>query len=229
MSFLTGTRTPAPSIGAAVSAMTVNRSFIWMAIGTLISALVASTVAGSAELTATVAGAFGPIVIAQLAAALLFGFLLNRLSPTVLVGLFAGYAALTGLTFGVIVQAYTESSVTLAFGAAVVAFTGAAIYGATTRRSLDSIGGILAMALFGIIGASLLNLLLGSSGLDFLIALGSVAVFTALAAYNTQRALDGRLGHAVGAERASIAIAFALYLDLVNLVLAFLRLFGRRR
>ena len=53
------------------------------------------------------------------------------------------FAASFGLTVGLIVQSYTAASVTAAFLGASAMFGAAAIYGATTRRSLASIGPVL--------------------------------------------------------------------------------------
>jgi FtsH-binding integral membrane protein len=145
-------------------------------------------------------------------------------------GLFFAYAALNGLTFGLIFTVYTLPSVGAAFFSAAAMFGGAALYGAVTKRSLAGLGGVLTMALFGIIGASIVNLFLGWSTLSFLIALVGVVVFTALTAYHVQRIQSGQLALAVGStEKAAVMGALLLYLDFVNLFLMLLRLFGSRR
>ena len=89
------------------------------------------------------------------------------------------------------------------------------------------------MSLIGLIIASVINLFLGSSGLQFLICVIGVLLFAALTAYDTQKIK--RLAMVMGEEDASLAGkvavigALALYLDFINLFLYLLQLFGRRR
>ena len=87
------------------------------------------------------------------------------------------------------------------------------------------------MALFGIIIASLVNIFMRSSGLQWVISLVTVGVFTGLTAYDTQKIM--RIAeHADDSESfAKVAIlgALELYLDFINIFLALLRLFGKSR
>ena len=85
------------------------------------------------------------------------------------------------------------------------------------------------MALFGIVIASVVNLFFRSTGLDWLISLVTVGVFTGLTAYDTQK-LYAIAERADGSEvfaRAAIIGALELYLDFINIFLALLRLFGK--
>ena len=109
-------------------------------------------------------------------------------------------------------------------------FGGAAIYGATTKRSLASLGGILFMALIGLLVGSVVNIFLASSALTWLISLVGVVLFTALTAYDVQRIQNGDLAVATGSmEKAAVLGALHLYLDFINLFLFMLRLFGGNR
>jgi hypothetical protein len=105
------------------------------------------------------------------------------------------------------------------------------LYGYTTRTDLSPIGSFLIMGLFGIIIASLVNIFLASSALQFAISVIGVVVFAGLTAWDTQRIKemynsmddDGAMG------RKAIMGALSLYLDFINLFLMMLRLFGDRR
>jgi FtsH-binding integral membrane protein len=109
-------------------------------------------------------------------------------------------------------------------------FGAAAVYGATTKRSLASLGGILFMGLVGLIVASVLNLFLHSSQVSWIISIVGVVLFTALTAYDVQRIQAGDLAAQTGSiEKAAVIGALRLYLDFINLVLFLLRLFGGRR
>ena len=106
----------------------------------------------------------------------------------------------------------------------------AAIYGATTRRSLAGIGPILMMGLIGILVVSLLNLFLHNAGVSWAISVVGVVIFTALTAYDVQRIQNGTFAAAIGSmEKAAVVGALVLYLDFINLFLFLLRLTGGGR
>ena len=205
-------------------------AFGWMFAGLLLTAGVSYLVSTSPTITAAAVNLWLPLLIGQfvLAMALIAG--INRFTPLVSLLLFFVYAATMGLTIGVIVQFYAEESVAAAFLSASAMFGAAAFYGRITRRDLSGIGSIAFMGLIGIIVASLLNIFLHSSGLNWLISVVGVLVFAVLTAWDVQRITNGQLAAVMkSAERASVFAAFQLYLDFINLFLLFLRLFGRSR
>jgi FtsH-binding integral membrane protein len=87
------------------------------------------------------------------------------------------------------------------------------------------------MGLFGIIIASLVNLFLKSSGLDFAISAIGVIVFAGLTAWDTQRIKEmyDASDDSNSAGRKAVMGALSLYLDFINLFLMLLRLVGDRR
>jgi len=108
-------------------------------------------------------------------------------------------------------------------------FGAAAVYGAVTKRSLAGIGGFLFMGLIGLMVAMLVNLIVGSSAVTWLISVVGVVIFTALTAYDVQRIQQGNLAAQTGSmEKAAVMGALSLYLDFINLFLFMLRLFGGR-
>ena len=110
-------------------------------------------------------------------------------------------------------------------------FAAMAVYGTVTKSSLSSFGKFFAMALVGIIIASLVNFLLRSPMLDWFLSIITVVIFTGLTAYDAQKML-AVIGNASDDEmfrKASVIGALDLYLDFINIFLAMLRLFGRRR
>jgi hypothetical protein len=102
------------------------------------------------------------------------------------------------------------------------------VYGTVTRRDLSSWGSFLFMGLLGVVIASVVNVFLRSDMMSFVISCVAVVVFTGLAAYDTQKL---RAFARAGGGAAAMAVngALTLYLDFVNLFLALLRLFGKRR
>ena len=89
---------------------------------------------------------------------------------------------------------------------------------------------MLGMGVIGLIVASVVNLLLGSSPLGWIIALVGVVLFTVLTAYDVQRIIAGDYAAMTGSvEKASVLGALHLYIDFINIFLFLLRLIGGRR
>jgi FtsH-binding integral membrane protein len=177
----------------------------------------------------------GPLMIVLLLGTLglvfFISFRINRLQYTTALTLFMIYAGLLGVTLSSVFMAYTGASVTRVFFISAAAFGALSLYGYTTQRDLSAMGSFMIMGLFGIIIASLVNLFLKSSGLDWAISIIGVGVFAGLTAWDTQRikeVYDSRDDdNTVG--RKVVMGALSLYLDFINLFLMLLRLVGDRR
>jgi FtsH-binding integral membrane protein len=215
---------------AGAQAAYLTQSFGWMFAGLLLTAAVAALVQTNTSLIAFARENFLLLFFGQLAVVWVISLGIGRINATVALGLFFIYAASLGLTVGLIVSIYTTASVATAFLSASAMFGGAALYGATTKRSLVGIGGFLSMAVFGLVVAIVVNVFLGSDTIGYVISIIGVVVFTALTAYNVQRIQSGDLVAAYGSvEKASVIGALSLYLDFINLFLFLLRIFGSRR
>lgn len=208
----------------------LTQAFVWMFAGLLVTAGVAAVVQSNERLVEFAAGNFFILLIVQLGIVLGISAAINRISAVAALGLFFVYAASLGITIGLIVTAYPAASVVTAFLSASAMFGAAALYGATTQRSLAGLGGILFMGLIGLIVASLLNIFLASSTITWIISLVGVVIFTALTAYDVQRIQAGDIAARTGSmEKAAVIGALHLYLDFINLFLFMLRLFGGNR
>jgi FtsH-binding integral membrane protein len=215
---------------AELSNRFLTQAFGWMFAGLLLTAGVAFFVQTSDTLLRFALQWFWILFIAQLGIVLAISAGISRMSATAALGLFFVYAASLGLTIGLIVTAYTGASVAVAFLSASAMFGAAALYGATTKRSLAGLGGILFMGLIGIVVASVINIFLGSSMISWIVSVIGVVIFTALTAYDVQRIQAGDLAAQTGSiEKAAVIGALRLYLDFINLFLFLLRLFGGRR
>jgi FtsH-binding integral membrane protein len=170
------------------------------------------------------------VIFAPLAMVFLLSFGIQRLSVGAAQLAFWAYAALMGVSLSAIFLVYTGQSITQVFFVTAAAFGALSLYGYTTQRDLSPIGSFLIMGVFGIIIASLVNIWLASSALQFAVSVIGVLVFAGLTAYDTQRIKemydvndDGTL-----AGRKAIMGALSLYLDFINLFMMLLQLFGRR-
>jgi FtsH-binding integral membrane protein len=208
----------------------LSQAFGWMFAGLLLTAGVAALVSTQTGLQQAIRPFWFLLVFGQLGLSLAIQALMPRLTATLGLGLFFVFAGTMGITVGIIVSLYRVESVITSFLAASAMFGAAAVYGATTKRSLTSLGGFLFMGMIGLIVASIVNLFLGSSPLGWIIALIGVIVFTVYTAYDVQRISYGDYAAALGSvEKASVIGAIHLYINFVNLFLFLLRLMGSRR
>ena len=170
------------------------------------------------------------IMFAPLAMVMWMSFRINKMSPAKARTLFYIYAAMMGISLSTILLAFTGASVARAFFITAGAFAGLSIFGYTTKRDLTAMGGFLIVGVFGLILASIVNIFVQSSGMEFLISIVGVLLFAGLTAYDTQKiksmyyAGDSR----DAAARKSIFGALTLYLDFVNMFLFMVQLLGNR-
>jgi uncharacterized protein len=158
-------------------------------------------------------------------------FGINRMSPATARLLFFVYAAALGLSLSTIFLAYTQTSITRVFFISAASFGALSLWGYTTQRDLTGMGSFLFMGLIGVVIASLVNIFLKSSGLDWIISIVGILVFAGLTAYDTQKIKEMYDPHEDGTVtgRKAVMGALSLYLDFINLFLMLLRLFGDRR
>ena len=170
-------------------------------------------------------------ILAPLALVFFISARINTMSAEAARGWFFFYAALVGVSLSIIFHIYTQSSITRVFFISAAAFGALSIWGYSTQRDLSGFGTFLFMGLIGIIIASLVNLFLRSSGLDWMISIIGVGVFAGLTAYDTQRikGMYDRGDDATSAGRKAVMGALSLYLNFINLFMMLLRLMGGRR
>ena len=127
------------------------------------------------------------VMFAPLGLVMLMGFGFNKLSISTLMIVFILYSLLTGMSLSFIFLAYSASSITMTFFITAGTFGTMALLGYTTSTDLTKFGSILYMALIGIIIASLVNWFMQSEGLDYIISILGVLIFTGLTAYDVQK------------------------------------------
>ena len=171
------------------------------------------------------------LLLAPLGLVFFLSFRIQHLQPATAQGLFFFYAALLGVSLTPIFIIYTGASIARVFFISAASFGALSLYGYTTQRDLSGFGSFLMMGLVGIIIASLVNIFLKSSAMEFVISVVGVLVFAGLTAYDTQQIKEMYSVNDDGtaAGRKAIMGALRLYLDFINLFLMLLRLFGDRR
>jgi FtsH-binding integral membrane protein len=171
------------------------------------------------------------VVLAPLGLVMLLSFGIERMQASTAQMVFWIYAGLMGLSLSTIFLVYTGASIARVFFITAGTFAGMSLYGYTTRRDLSQFGSFLFMGLIGIIIASLVNMFLLSSALQFAISVIGVLVFTGLTAYDTQQIKEMYYqgdGSEIAGKKAIMG-ALRLYLDFINLFMMLMQLFGTRR
>lgn len=211
----------------------MSKVYGWMFLGLLITAAVAYITANSQAALDIILGnrmVFFGLIIGQL---VLVGFLavrINKMSSIVATLIFLGYSALNGLTFAVILLAFTTSSIFGVFAITAGTFGIMSLVGYFTKQDLTSFGRIMMMGLVGVILASVVNFFMKSEMLYWIISYVGVAVFVGLIAYDTQKIKGYALMEKEeDRKKGAVMGALALYLDFVNLFIFLLNIFGGRR
>lgn len=140
------------------------------------------------------------------------------------------FAALMGLSLSSIFLVFTGTSIARVFFITAASFGALSLYGYTTKKDLSGWGSFLFMGLIGIIIASIVNIFLASSALQFAVSVIGVLVFAGLTAYDTQQIKEMYSANDDGtmSGRKAIMGALRLYLDFINLFMMLLQLFGNR-
>jgi FtsH-binding integral membrane protein len=137
------------------------------------------------------------------------------------------FTAVMGIGLAPIFAVYTSASIVQVFFITAATFASASLWGYTTKRDLTGFGHFLLMGLIGIIIASVVNIFMASSAMQFTISLLGVFIFTGLTAWDTQNAKNIYLNHG-GDPRYGIQFAISLYLNFINLFQMLLHLLGNR-
>jgi uncharacterized protein len=224
-----------PWIGAQIDAglrAYMQRVYSYMAGGLAVTGIVAYAAAASGFYQA-IAGTplIWIVMLAPIGFVLALSFGIQRMSAGTAMMLFWIYAAVMGLSLGGIFLVYTGTSIARVFFITAATYGAMSLYGYTTRSDLSGFGSFLMMGLIGIVIASLVNIFVGSSALQFAISVIGVLVFVGLTAYDTQRIKEMYLesDSAEIADKKAVMGALALYLDFINLFMMLLQLFGQRR
>ncbi|NOZ31617.1 MAG: Bax inhibitor-1/YccA family protein [Alphaproteobacteria bacterium] len=170
------------------------------------------------------------IMLSPLAFVLVLSFGITKMNAATAQLMFWAFAVAMGASLSSIFLVYTGQSIARVFFITAGTFGAMSLYGYTTKRDLTGMGSFLFMGLIGIIIASVVNIFLASSMLEFGISVIGVLVFVGLTAYDTQKIKEMYL-ESDGAEtmgKKAIMGALRLYLDFINLFLMLLRLFGNR-
>lgn len=200
--------------------------FKWLAVGLLITFGFGYGLSIKPDIFITFAENFMVIVILEFVIGLALAFLINKMSDTVAKTMYLIYAALTGVTFGAVFLTYEISSIMFVFLATAIIFGCLGYFGTHTKLDLGKFSTYLLVGLLGIIILGIINIFVNSSGINLGLCIISLIIFTLYIAVDMWHI--SRMNGQVYEEKHAVFWAFQLYLDIINLILRLLELFGRR-
>lgn len=213
----------------------MRKVYVWMTLAMLITGVTAYGVATSPVILEMIFGnklVFWGLIIAEFG--LVFGIsgMLNRISITTATLMFVAYSVINGAVLSSIMLVYTMESIGQVFFITAGTFGVMSLIGYTTKADLTSLGKILFMALIGLIIATVVNIFVGSTGLQTIISYVGVLLFVGLTAYDSQKIkmmLAEQDAADENAQKLALIGALTLYLDFINLFIYLLRILGDKR
>ena len=170
------------------------------------------------------------VMLAPLAFVLLFSFRMQTMSAAGAQGIFWAFCAVMGLSLASVFLVFTGTSIARTFFIAATMFGATSLYGYTTKRDLTKMGSLLMMGLIGVVIASVVNIFIGSSALQFAVSVIGIIVFVCLTAWDTQTIKEQYAENFSEESRQKMAVfgAFSLFLNFVNIFQLLLNFTGER-
>ncbi|MDX8459999.1 Bax inhibitor-1/YccA family protein [Mesorhizobium humile] len=208
------------------------RVYNYMGLGLVVTGLVAFFVASTPALYVPIFSSplKWVVMLAPLAFVMLFSFRMQTMSASGAQAMFWAFCAVMGLSLASVFLVFTSTSIARTFFIAATMFGATSLYGYTTRRDLTQFSSFLIMGLIGVVIASLVNLFLGSTALQFAISVIGIAVFIGLTAWDTQTIKEQYAENFDAESQQKLAVfgAFSLYLNFINIFQLLLNFTGER-
>jgi FtsH-binding integral membrane protein len=208
------------------------RVYNYMGLGLVVTGLVAFTVGNTPALYVPIFSTplKWVVMLAPLAFVLFFSFRMQTISASGAQTLFWAFCGVMGVSLASVFLVFTGASIARTFFIAAAMFGSMSLYGYTTKRDLSKFGSFLIMGLIGVIIASLVNLFVQSSALQFAVSVIGILVFVGLTAWDTQR-IKEEYAESAGHEslqKMAVFGAFSLYLNFINIFMLLLNFTGER-
>jgi FtsH-binding integral membrane protein len=208
------------------------RIYNYMGLGLVLTGVVAFVVASTPALYVPIFSTplKWVVMLAPLAFVMFFSFKMQSMSASSAQAMFWAFCAVMGLSLASVFLVFTGTSIARTFFIAATMFGATSLYGYTTKRDLSQFSAFLMMGLIGVVVASVVNLFLGSSMLQFVVSVAGVLVFIGLTAWDTQSIKEQYAESFDSESQQKLAVfgAFSLYLNFVNIFQLLLQLTGQR-
>lgn len=208
------------------------RVYNYMGLGLVVTGLIAFAVASTPALYVPIFSSplKWVVMLAPLAFVLLFSFKMQTMSAASAQAMFWAFCAVMGLSLASVFLVFTGTSIARTFFIAATMFGATSLYGYTTKRDLTQFSSFLIMGLIGVVIASVVNIFLGSTALQFAISVIGIAVFIGLTAWDTQTIKEQYAENFDAESQQKLAVfgAFSLYLNFINIFQLLLNFTGER-
>ena len=205
----------------------ISKVFQWLALGLVVTFGLGYAITLSEDVVITVVNSLGIIAILELVAGFCLSLLINKISDTMAKILYLLYAALTGVTFSTIFLSFEMSSIIYVFLATAIIFGLFGFIGKKIKMDLSGFGTFLLISLLGMIILEIVNLFILNQALDMTVSLVTVLIFVGYIVFDINRII--KLEVMNPDEKYAVFGAFQLYLDIINIIIRLLRLFGKNR
>jgi FtsH-binding integral membrane protein len=170
------------------------------------------------------------VMLAPLAFVFFFSFKIQSMSAASAQMTFWAFCAVMGLSLASVFLVFTGASIARTFFIAATMFGATSLYGYVTKRDLAKFGSFMIMGLIGVMIASIVNIFLGSSALQFAVSVIGIVVFVGLTAWDTQNIKQQYAENYDQESQQKMAVmgALSLYLNFVNIFQLLLNFTGQR-
>lgn len=207
-----------------------GKTFFWMFLGLLGSAIIASYTYYSGLFIDIVLGNyFNLLLILELVVVLVFSLLFRKMSPTVVGILYFVYAMINGVTLSVIFAVFELNSIIFLFVVSALIYGVLGLIGYKTNKDLSSWRTYLSVFLIAGIVLSIINLFMKNSAFELFLDWAILILFFGITIYDINKIKLLEQDTSLVSEKLHIYCAMQLYLDFINIFLRILSIFGKRR
>ncbi len=208
------------------------RIYNYMGLGLIITGLVAFAVGSTPALYVPIFSTplKWVVMFAPLAFVFFFSFKIQSMSAASAQMTFWIFCAVMGLSLASVFLVFTGASIARTFFIAATMFGATSLYGYVTKRDLTKLGSFMMMGLIGVMIASIVNIFLGSTVVQFAVSVIGIVVFLGLTMWDTQNIKEQYAENFDQESQQKMAVmgALSLYLNFVNIFQLLLNFTGQR-
>lgn len=208
----------------------ISKSFLWMCIGLLVTFVTGFGVASNERMLENIfnGNTFWLFVVLEFVLVIVLSWRCMKMSPVAAKICFILYAFVSGLTFSSIFVVYDIASIMMVFLVSSVIFGVMAFIGYKTNVDLSKLGFYLMMGLIAVIIVSVINIFIGSNGLEMALSIICVLLFIGITAFDVQK-IKSLEGSELPEDNLAIYGALELYLDFINIFIDLIRIIGENK
>lgn len=208
----------------------ISKSFLWMCIGLLVTFVTGFGVASNERMLENIfnGNTFWLFVVLEFVLVIVLSWRCMKMSPVAAKICFILYAFVSGLTFSSIFVVYDIASIIMVFLVSSVIFGVMAFIGYKTNVDLSKLGFYLMMGLIAVIIVSVINIFIGSKGLEIALSIICVLLFIGITAFDVQK-IKSLEGSGLTEDNLAIYGALELYLDFINIFIDLIRIIGENK